>query len=61
MMKSGEDFSVTTPMRCTSAGRRGAARATRFCTCTCAMSTSVPGSKVTVSVSGPFAVACELM
>ena len=37
-------------MRCTSGGSRGSACATRFCTCTCALSRSVPSAKVTVSV-----------
>ncbi|KAG1199452.1 hypothetical protein G6F35_012508 [Rhizopus arrhizus] len=39
---SGDVFCVTTPMRCTSSGRRGKARETRFCTWICAMSGSVP-------------------
>ena len=59
MMKSGDAFSVVTPMRCTSAGRRGSACETRFCTCTCALSRSVPSAKVMVSVSRPSEVACE--
>ena len=58
MMKSGVDFSVTTPMRCTSDGSRGSACATRFCTCTCALSRSVPSANVTVSVHP--AVGCRL-
>ena len=61
MMKSGEFFSVTTPMRCTSGGRRGNACETRFCTSTCAWSRSVPSAKVTVSVIRPSEVACENM
>ncbi|MNY36454.1 hypothetical protein D3C86_1709430 [compost metagenome] len=39
---SGEVLSVTTPICCTSGGRRGRARATRFCTWICARSGSVP-------------------
>ena len=35
------------PLRRTSSGRRGSAAATRFCTSTCALSMSVPTSKVT--------------
>ena len=61
MMKSGDAFSVVTPMRCTSCGSRGSACATRFCTCTCALSRSVPSANVIVSVSAPSDVACENM
>ena len=61
MMKSGDAFSVVTPMRCTSCGRRGSACATRFCTCTWALSRSVPSAKVIVSVRAPSEVACENM
>ncbi len=61
MMKSGEAFSVVTPMRCTSAGKRGRDCATRFCTCTCALSRSVPTAKVTVRVRRPSAVDWENM
>ncbi len=49
MRKAGELLSVDTPMARTSSGRRGSACATRFCTCTCARSMSVPMRKVTVS------------
>ena len=61
MMKSGDAFSVVTPIRWTSCGRRGSVCATRFCTCTCALSRSVPSAKVMVSVSAPSEVACENM
>ena len=61
MMKSGDDFSVITPMRCTSAGSRGNACATRFCTCTCALSRFVPTANVTVRVIRPSEVDCENM
>jgi hypothetical protein len=40
----------------TSAGKRGCAMATRFCTCTCAISRLVPMSKVTEIVNRPSAV-----
>ncbi len=61
MMKSGDAFSVVTPMRCTSAGRRGRVCETRFCTCTCALSRSVPTANVTVNVSRPSEVDWENM
>ncbi len=35
-----------TPWRCTSCGSSGMASCSLFCTCTCAMSGSVPVSKV---------------
>ncbi len=60
-MRSGDAFSVVTPMRCTSCGSRGSAWATRFCTCTCALSRSVPSANVIVSVSRPSEVDCENM
>jgi len=56
---SGVDLLTVTPMRCTSCGSFGVACATRFCTSTCALSTSVPSLKVTVSVITPSLVACE--
>jgi hypothetical protein len=43
MVRSGDSSRHVTPMRRTSSGRRGSAWLTRFCTCTCAMSGSVPG------------------
>ena len=52
---------MLTPSWRTSSGSRGSACATRFCTCTWAMSTSVPIRNVTVSVRTPSAVACEDM
>ena len=61
MRNAGELLSVETPMARTSSGRRGSACATRFCTCTCARSMSVPMRKVTVSASEPSIVACEDM
>ena len=42
-------------------GQLRQACATRFCTCTCALSRSVPSLKVTVSVITPSLVACENM
>jgi hypothetical protein len=47
---------TVTPILRTSAGNRGCAIATRFCTCTCAMSRSVPMSKVTEIVKRPSEV-----
>ncbi len=58
---SGDDLRTVTPRRRTSSGRRGSATATRFCTSTCASSTSVPSAKVTVIESCPSPVACEDM
>ncbi len=55
-MMSGELLFTVTPMLRTSAGRRGCAMATRFCTCTWAMSRLVPMSKVTLMVKRPSAV-----
>ena len=49
----GLSFSVTTPTRRTTSGSRGSAAATRFWTCTCAMSRSVPNANVTVRVIDP--------
>jgi hypothetical protein len=47
---SAERFLVVTPIARTTSGRDGSAMATRFCTSTCAMFTSVPISNVTSSV-----------
>ena len=46
IMRSGDALATVTPMLRTSAGRRGWAVATRFCTWTCAISRLVPRSKV---------------
>lgn len=46
-------LATTTPCLVTSEGRRGVASATLFCTCTWAMSASVPLSKVRVMVTRP--------
>src|SRR3954470_16388329 len=59
IVMSGVDLLTVTPMRCTSCGNFGVACATRFCTSTCALSTSVPSLNVTVSVITPSLVACE--
>src|SRR3954468_22819848 len=61
MIKLGELLTVVTPSWRTSSGSRGSAWLTRFCTCTCARSASVPTRKVTVSVSTPSEVACDDM
>jgi hypothetical protein len=47
---------LRTVMPCcwTCCGRRGTACCTRFCTCTWAVSGSVPGSKLTVMLDWPF-------
>ena len=52
---------MVTPSWRVSSGSRGSAWLTRFCTCTCARSTSVPMRKVTVSARLPSAVAWEDM
>jgi hypothetical protein len=48
-------------MRCTSCGKRGKARETRFCTWICAMSGSVPCLKAMVSTIWPSTAIWELM
>jgi hypothetical protein len=50
-------LTVVMPSERTSAGSRGSACETRFCTSCCALSGSVPSLKVTVSVSTPSDVA----
>ncbi|MCY1223351.1 hypothetical protein D3C85_825660 [compost metagenome] len=47
------DFVTVTPCCWTSCGSRGVASASLFCTCTCAVSGSVPFSKVSVMVTEP--------
>ena len=61
MVRSGELLTTVTPSRRTSSGSRGSAWLTRFCTCTWAMSMSVPSAKVTVSCMAPSAVAWDDM
>src|SRR5215831_14225826 len=61
IIRSGEDLFTVTPMLRTSAGRRGWAIWTRFCTCTWAMSRLVPSSKLTEMEKRPSAVAFEDM
>ncbi len=61
MVRSGEALSTVTPRRCTSVGKVGMVRVTRFCTCTWALSRSVPRPKVMVRVSLPSAVAWDDM
>ncbi len=48
-------LSTRTPCCVTAAGRRGVARASRFCTSTCASSGLVPGSKLSVMLPVPLA------
>src|SRR5215469_17577627 len=61
-MRTLDDFFLTEmPRRLTSSGRIGSARFSRFCTSTCEMFRSVPGSKVTVSVYLPSLVHCDDM
>ena len=55
------DFVTLTPPCCTSSGSSGSARETLFCTCTCAMSASVPLSKVAVIVTTPAEVLADSM
>ena len=56
IIRSGEALVTVTPMLRTSAGSRGCAIETRFCTCTCAMSRLVPRSKLTWMEKRPSAV-----
>src|SRR3984893_7335473 len=56
IIRSGELLLTVTPILRTSAGSRGWAIATRFCTCTCAMSRLVPSSKVTAMEKRPSAL-----
>ena len=58
---SGELLRTTTPVARTSGGNCGSAIATRFCTCTCARSTSVPSLNVTSSVYEPSLLLCDVM
>ncbi len=55
------DLSTRTPSDCTMLGKRGVARASRFCTSTWARSGLVPGSKVTVNSPLPVAEADDDM
>jgi hypothetical protein len=55
MRKPLRDLVTLTPWRCTSCGSSGIASCSLFCTCTCAMSGSVPDSKVSVTVALPEA------
>ena len=59
MVRSGDALFVITPSRCTTSGSFGRTCATRFCTCTCALSMSVLSANVIVRVMTPSAVACE--
>jgi hypothetical protein len=59
IIRSGELLLTVTPTWRTSAGSRGCAMPTRFCTCTCAMSRLVPRSKVTAMVKRPSALEFE--
>ncbi|MNF32812.1 hypothetical protein D3C84_136110 [compost metagenome] len=61
MVRSGEALSTVMPIRVTSSGSLGWVRVTRFCTCTWALSRSVPRAKVMVRVILPSAVDCEDM
>ena len=49
------DLVTLTPCRCTSWGSSGMASCSLFCTCTCAMSGSVPVWNVRVMVARPDA------
>ncbi len=53
MRKLRADFATCTPCCCTATGSRGSASCSLFCVCTCAMSGSVPASKVSVTVAWP--------
>ncbi len=50
---SGDCFLTVTPMALTTSGSAGVAMATRFCTSTWAMFTSVPSANVTSRVYEP--------
>src|SRR3984957_4291801 len=56
IIRSGDDFVTVTPILRTSPGKRGCAMATRFCTCTCAISRLVPSSKLIWIENRPSAV-----
>src|SRR3546814_7866111 len=58
--KPGLALATTTPCWTTSDGRRGVASATLFCTCTWAMSGSVPGLKVSVIEARPLVLDEEM-
>jgi hypothetical protein len=57
---SGLAFATMTPCCVTSAGNRGCARATLFCTCTSAMSWLVPVAKLKVMVAVPLLLDVEV-
>ena len=61
MVRSGEALSTVMPSRVTSSGSFGSVRVTRFCTCTWALSRSVPRAMVMVRVSLPSEVDWEDM
>ena len=61
IIRSGEALATVTPMLRTSAGSRGCAIATRFCTCTCAISRLVPRSNVTEIEKRPSPVEFDEM
>ena len=61
IIRSGDALATVTPMLRTSAGRRGSAIDTRFCTCTCAMSRLVPRSNVTEIEKRPSTVEFDEM
>ena len=50
-----------TPCCATSSGNSGSAARSLFCTCTCAMSGSVPASNVSVICESPVMLLSELM
>ncbi len=61
MSMSGVFLRIVIPWFCTEVGKSGIASATRFCTMTSAVLTSVPMSKVTVRVYEPSLPICEDM
>src|SRR2546422_10970012 len=56
---SGDRFLTVTPMARVTSGSEGSAMATRFCTSTWAMFTSVPSLKVTSRVYEPSLLLCD--
>ena len=61
MMKLRTDLVTVTPCCCTSCGSCDSASCSLFCTCTCAMSGSVPALKVSVICAWPVESLVEVM
>ena len=61
MRKLRVDLTTVTPCNCTICGRFGMANCSLFCTCTWAMSGSVPGSKKSDTLACPAALLLDDM